>query len=175
MREYQPQGENAQVCSRLVWQPNQQRWLIPQLLPYLIVKREIAELMLEFLELTSSSCNYGKFNTDRTWELYQQVRQLNHRGTKPFVARPKPKSWSDIRPHKSRPVTACEIDGCDERKYAQGLCRKHHREKYLNKNEAGPKKCAHCDILMQEARPDQKYCGHSCQMKAYRRRKKAAS
>lgn len=167
---------NAQNCWRIAWQPNQQRWLIPQIKPYLIVKRELAELFEEFLKLTSGSANYGKFNGEHLWEIYQQVRQHNHRGRQPFKRKTMPKSWAEIRPHKpSRPITACTIDRCKKRKFAKGLCKKHHRHQHINKNEAAPKNCAHCGILMEEVRPDQVYCGLSCKSKAARARKKATS
>jgi len=157
----------------LYWSAKHILELVPQIQPFLVRKRDVSEWIYRFArhKAKKGSNNYSLADVEEELLCYNAVKKLNMRGTGTY----QPLVIDGLREHKSRPATACKIEGCDERTFAKGLCRKHHREKYLNKNEAGPKNCAHCGILMEEARPDQKYCGHSCQMKAYRRRKKAAS
>lgn len=165
-------GTNHQDCYVLYWGVKQMRWLIPQILPFLVRKREVASVVLEFAKSRRERQNYQAYDAEAYASFYNRVKTLNRRGRLEYEEIPP----DTPRPHKpARPITACTVEGCNERKFAKGLCKKHHRHKYLNKNASEPKNCAHCGILMEEVRPDQVYCGLSCKSKAARARKKAAS
>ena len=164
---------DAQDCWSINWSPNQMRWLIPQLRPYLIVKRRVAELMLEFLSLTAAQANYGKYNGKRQWEIYQLVKSENKRGRADYEAQDVPLEMLELRPVANpRPAGACSEQGCENKHYGRGFCQKHYRRKFVNVNPDGNAPCAHCGGAILDRRPDQRYCDSRCRMKAYRKRKK---
>lgn len=167
---------NCQDCWKVQWKPNAIRWVLRQIRPYLIVKARAADLMLEFLSLTTAQANYGKYSGERQWEIYQLVKAENKRGRGDYEPVEIPDSVENPRPHiPSKTAGKCSVDGCEKVHYAHGLCRRHYRGEYVNKTESFPTHCQQCGSELVEPRADQKYCGHKCNMKAYRRRKRRAT
>lgn len=165
---------DSQDCWKLLWTPKQMRWLLPQLRPYLIVKARCADLMMEFLSLTTAQANYGKYDGERQWEIYQLVKAENSRGRSDYEPVDIPATVESPRPHiPSKTQGVCSVDGCDKPHYGRGFCRQHYRAEFINQNPSGPRGCAHCGAEITDSRPDQKYCDSKCRMKAYRRRKTA--
>jgi hypothetical protein len=155
----------------LFWSPNACRWLLPQIRPYLIRKAEIADVLQEFLDNVRARENYGRTDTEKQNDLYNRAKYLNQRG----IERDEPAETPEIRPYITKPVGVCSVEGCDEPHYARGVCYKHYRRKYVNKNPDVERGCEHCGTPLIDVRPDVKYCGHSCRMKAYRRRNRLAT
>ena len=54
--------------------------LLKEILPYLIIKKEQAELFIELVELKSKSSRRGKFNEKRQNDILIRFRELNKRG-----------------------------------------------------------------------------------------------
>jgi hypothetical protein len=148
---------------KLIWTPNQMRHLLPQLLPYLIVKHEQALIALEMLALKEGTNNYGKNNAVEQYGLYLKLRELNHRG----VDVPQEKDIV-IRQFKvKRPDTpTCCLPDCNEKHYGRGYCRTHYREKYEYEKRwslKGERKCAYCGALIpQKKKIESKYCSSVC-------------
>lgn len=72
---------NHKVGYVLRFVPGQLRHLLPQLLPYLQVKRQQAEVVLAFLALAKVGRNLNDQEWQRAEELYARIRTLNRRGT----------------------------------------------------------------------------------------------
>lgn len=68
---------------KYLWQanPNLMRKILPQLVPYLIIKKELAKTILRFLELYNHH-NRGELNP-KVFELYKQVKEFNRKGKHP--------------------------------------------------------------------------------------------
>jgi hypothetical protein len=77
----QPEG-NGKRCYRFTVPSNVQRWLLETILPYLVIKKRQAEIVIEFLSLLGNK-EYGKtdVNLGEREKLYQEAHNLNHRGT----------------------------------------------------------------------------------------------
>ena len=165
-----PSRGNHKSQWNIAWSPNACRWLLPQIRPYLIRKAEVADVLQEFLDGVSARANYGRVDTDKQSDLYNRAKYLNQRG----VERDAPAETPEPRPHITRPVGVCSVNGCNRPHYAKGLCQKHYRRKYMAKNSEEAKACVVCGTPMDDIRTDQIYCSHSCRMKAYRKRVKLA-
>lgn len=59
--------------------PEGLRWLLPQVLPYLLVKKKHAEIVLELLSKNSRS---KRLPNERKMELRDEIRRLNIKGRK---------------------------------------------------------------------------------------------
>jgi hypothetical protein len=71
-------------CYRFYIPSNVQRWLLETILPYLVIKKKQAEIVIEFLGLLGNK-KYGEedSNLEQRKKLYNEVHQLNHRGVNP--------------------------------------------------------------------------------------------
>jgi hypothetical protein len=82
---------------RLRFTSNQIRHVLPQLYPYLIIKRKQAELLLEFLGFTVKYQHLSDDQYHRTETLRQELQALNRRGT---TVEEKQAEWDAIRPSR---------------------------------------------------------------------------
>ena len=73
---YQPKNNNHREVFRFVLRPNKLRWLLPQILPYLIIKQKQAELLLEALKILKDKGGKG----ERIGLISQKIKILNQRG-----------------------------------------------------------------------------------------------
>jgi len=78
---FKQQQENRKKCYRFTVPSNVQRWLLASILPYLVIKKRQAEIVLQFLSLLGEK-DHGQedANLARREQLYQEVHDLNHRG-----------------------------------------------------------------------------------------------
>jgi hypothetical protein len=159
---------------KLSWTPNQMRHILPQLLPYLIVKHRQAVLALQMLSLVEGTNNYGKNNTKEQHEIYEQIRALNKRGLDGPIA-----PFQEIRQFVVRRPSqpTCSIEGCQEKHYGKGLCRTHYREEYEYPGRCLPKRNIFCSVcgleIPKERKSESIYCSRKCQSKADHLRRKA--
>lgn len=61
--------------------PNQIRHILPQIMPYLIIKREQARLVLEYLKTVKDGQKHTFADFPKFEEIYEQCKVLNQRGT----------------------------------------------------------------------------------------------
>jgi len=106
--------------------PDEQRTLLPKLLPYLIVKRRQAELLLQLLDLNdrNNDYRYSRNRDELKHEIWMQIRQLNKRGTQQLDL----PEFQGKREWIKKPLRICSVEGCEEKHYAKGYCRKHYRK-----------------------------------------------
>lgn len=167
--------ENHKDVWCLRWQPNQLRHIVPQLLPYLIVKRNVAEKMLKLLELKEGCPTYSKNNQQEQFALYNEISFLNKRGITPstieFNGLSEAKRKSPYaRTHKNR---KCETAECDRKHYAKGMCFNHYREanpKIYNKPKPpkgvrGRMQCLECGTEFEYFKKTPKYCSKICRQR----------
>ena len=64
--------------------PRIMRWLFPQLLPYILIKKRRMEITLEILSKRYRGSSKTELPDEKLFELYQEMRTLNRRG-KPGV------------------------------------------------------------------------------------------
>lgn len=85
-RVYVHKAPGPRNRQQYTWRMNaeeQRRWL-PALLPWLVLKRRQAELLLEYLKISKeNTCVLGKpmafTNLDRKVEIHTEIRKLNRR------------------------------------------------------------------------------------------------
>ena len=55
------------------------QWLLPQVIPYLVLKKEIARMVLEYSIFRTRQNHRHKFNENRPWqdEMYKRCKELN--------------------------------------------------------------------------------------------------
>lgn len=70
-------------CYNLIFKAHQTRWVLPQLLPYLRVKRRQAELVLRYLDTTGEDSRRDSAAHNTRAKLYEQCHDLNRRGVQP--------------------------------------------------------------------------------------------
>jgi len=68
--------------ARTYWNitPARLRWLLPQIIPHMLVKRRKAEIILEILTKRRRGVGQKYMSDAKLLELYQEVRQLNRKG-----------------------------------------------------------------------------------------------
>lgn len=156
------------TCYRIIFGAKQIRHLLPQIQPYLITKRQQAELLMEFLALKREA--QDRHTTGEQWAGYErlrcQIRTLNRRGTvdttpSELTVRADGRTVPWLRPKRS-----CAVDGCGRKHWEHGYCVAHHyehvgRTKYQKR---GPydKACAICGKAFVARRSDTACCSVKC-------------
>jgi hypothetical protein len=85
------------VGYRVVFTSNQIRHVLPQLVPYLVIKKRQAELLIEYLGEWRKGLHITDESYRRGEDFRQQLRALNQRGNDPTVAEAE---WAAIRPSR---------------------------------------------------------------------------
>lgn len=162
---------------RLQFSANQIRHLLPQVEPFLLLKREQASLLAAFLRLVVN----GKNTTPAQWQemerLRAEIRALNHRGLatarEPIEAvkpRPARNPW-EKREADRRGV--CSVEGCGRPHGAKGYCRRHYK---LYVWRGGPKvyenTCEHCGRRFINRYKGTRFCSKRCNDKRLSVRRK---
>jgi hypothetical protein len=152
---------------RIIFSSNQIRHLLPQIRPFLITKRQQADLLLRFLDLKAKSG--PRMVSDAQWveyeELRAQIRTLNIRGFKDTAAAEMAiRAQRFRRPDPNR--KRCGEPGCDRFNWKHGYCSTHHY-KHVGKllyEARGPyqKQCVVCDRLFTAYRSDSFCCSKKC-------------
>lgn len=157
---------------RTLWSHGQIRELLPQIQPYLLIKRQQAELLLEFL---NSKVN-GRNATAATWQrqesLRARIRSLNRRGITDTS-----EERLTVRDVRERVVPRCSIDGCGDAHYGHGLCYAHYYQQVIRpKREAErdavdrERTCEECGVVFRLTRSDAAVlCSRKCRARRYYR------
>lgn len=164
--DYQRKKLGHKPCYTLTWLPTQIRWLLPQVTPWLRVKKQQADVLRRFLDLKPSD---GKNLSDKDWVLTEEclaeIRGLNHRGAKPYERQPLMirRSRRGINQWTSGHSKArmCQVAGCDLKHYANGYCKHHHHEHVVGFKEYD-RDCAICGNRFVARRSDTECCSKRC-------------
>jgi hypothetical protein len=99
--------------------------LIKKISPFLYGKKEVASVCYELAERTlGRNRRYTQNQWNEIIALYNNLRQLNHRGIKPYVnIQP-----SEIRPSSLVFAEKCRIPKCVEKHFSKGYCREHYKK-----------------------------------------------
>lgn len=149
---------------KLTLSPNQIRDVVPKILPYLIIKREQALLVLEFLDIKQGTNNYTNNNMEKQHSFWQKARFLNQRGKNQISI-----LFGGLRPVVRPEMPTCSFEGCTRKHYGKGLCRKHYKWVIESKTYKmiGRPNCAICNKPVPEDRPiSARYCSRECKRKA---------
>lgn len=157
-------GRNQKPVYRLWFSPNQARHVLPQIEPYLCIKRAQAAILMEFLDICASGKDANVAHWDTIERLRGQIRELNYRGAtkvaykaaKIFIRAKAP----IVRTRRKRGV--CQIDGCQRPHQSKGYCRRHYK---LYVERGGPKRyeavCEHCNTSF-VSRYQARFCSKKC-------------
>jgi len=74
---------------------NQIRFVLPQLVPFLRIKKRQAELVLELLDVCKSNHWHNRMDWPRAEDLRLMLKALNYRGVKPLHS-PNGFEWTDL-------------------------------------------------------------------------------
>lgn len=122
---------NHKDLYRLYFSPNKLREIIPNLLPYLIVKRRQAEICLQLLKINEQPSNYS-YNRDKEKHgLWSELMLLNRRKYKINI--PEFQGLRDLNIEKIKRF--CTYPECSNKYYAKGYCRHHYRKLCLYPEE----------------------------------------
>ena len=137
-------------------------FVLRQVRPFLIAKIRQADNAMAFMELkrawSPSNDNYVEQAA-----LYEANKALNARGKENQTAH-------ELEPTIQRD-RRCEYEGCTEKHYGNGYCKKHYKWVYESKTwgERKERTCMSCGSdLPATARIDAKFCSTSCKMKHHR-------
>ncbi len=152
--------EHHKVAWKIILTANQIRHILPQLLPYLIIKNLQARLALNFLKLMETINNYSSNNVEKQHKYWQQAREMNRRGIKQTII-----PFGGLRGINRPPIPTCSQENCNEIHYGKGYCRKHYRwiiesESYETRKD---RKCDLCGEDIPDAKPiNAHYCSKKC-------------
>jgi len=182
-------------CYKWVCPSTAVKQLLLDIEPYLLIKKTQCHNALELIELNNRTVNYSVATdiSDAKHSLYLYNRFLNNsvltdkeRDLVQDYLGKKIGSSTSIRftsavPMFQKPVlrdkvdtnstTVCSVDGCGEKHYGKGLCRKHYRRKYESKYAHNPEEkraCKWCSKDISDLRPDKLVCSLSCKSKWHR-------
>jgi hypothetical protein len=149
-----------------VWQlqQSQVRHVLPQLLPFLMIKKRRAELVLEVLSVKGHRFRPGESRDDypRLREMLEEVQSLNEKGK---YARASGDKVRDVRIARG----ICDEEGCNSVRYPeQRWCYRH----WLRNRPKEVRNCLNCGVEMECMTARKKYCSHECQATgSYNRRR----
>lgn len=153
-------ARNRKVCWDLRLRASEVQAVLPQLMPYLVIKRRQAELMTRYFDLAHQRRLANRpgvaGNPDlivAQESLYQEFKALNRRGV-----------TASVNLTGRKPVTVvCSIDGCDRKHYGRGYCLTHYH-KFVARGgpKAYEKKCIVCGKPFTARRSDAECCSVIC-------------
>ena len=158
-------SETLRVSYSLRFRAAESRALLTTVMPYLLMKRRQAELILRYFEIAvrrrESNLPGRRVPSDLIAEqeaIHSEIRSLNLSKKKPID-----QSW-----RKAEAV--CSVSECGRKHYGKGYCWKHYR-KYIIRG--GPaiyeKKCVVCGRDFVARRSDGESCSKACADKKYYR------
>lgn len=176
--------KNRKPCWVLVFRSVVAQSLLASVMPYLLMKKRQAELVMEFIPLalerkaTSRPSERAPKDIIQKQEvIYQELKSLNARGLVQLNVGGAPRS-----------DRVCVISDCGRKHYGRGYCWKHYRKNIVRGGTAFyEKQCVQCGRDFVARRSDTKCCSKACvdrllytanrgarleYSKAYRERKK---
>lgn len=136
----------------------QARFLLPQLLPFLVLKHRQAECLLRYGTLLRRGRTEEAFLPEIE-ALYEEVRHLNQRGV--VIARELDWTLRDPKPQSER---FCQEEGCSDRTYiTQPYCYRH----WLQRKEHEQRACLSCGQTFGAIFAWSRFCSDQCQHRHY--------
>jgi len=158
---------NRRACYILRFRSAEVRNVLAAVMPYLLVKRRQAELLMEFFPLAYQrrAMNlppHQPRDSDpivlKQQAIYEELRRLNQRGHKA------------VNYEFPRETRLCSLDGCERKHYGHGYCWIHYRKFIVR---GGPtlheRQCQGCSKPFVARRSDAAFCSKECAGKAYYR------
>lgn len=149
-----------------VWQcsPRQAAHILPQVVPFLVVKRRRAELVLELLSLRGHrSRGLSRDDMPRVTEILEEVRSLNQKGKHARLP-------GDHQKDRVAARGVCSVDGCGCMRYdGNEWCYRH----WIRNRPPEIRRCANCGTKMECATDKKRFCSNRCQQVDYQRRRQA--
>jgi hypothetical protein len=134
-------------------------WILPEVIPYLTIKKHRAELVLNLIRLKFSK---GAASLEQQETIRQEVSRQNQRG--------KASQKTQVKFNEKK-VRTCNYEGCSSKHYGNGYCRKHYRWVFESKSWQSNKEriCKNCSgFISEEVRLDSKFCCVACKMDWHR-------
>lgn len=155
---------NRRACYRLDLRGPQVRLVLAQTMPYLMMKRRQAELLLAFYPLAARrrALNGAARGADpsvvkQQEAIYLELRELNKRGHAAINVGGRPQSKRQ-----------CALDGCEGKHYGHGYCWIHYRKFIVRGGPAlHERSCAECGKPFVARRSDAAFCSSECAGKTY--------
>lgn len=105
--------------------------VLREILPYMVIKKKQAENILLFLESLETQGNYSKYDPSLQFKYYAISKELNGN---PLTEEEKIELLPIMREVKLAEIKHCFHEGCEDKHYGNGLCRKHwKRKRYAEK------------------------------------------
>lgn len=153
-RSSSPEGQKPGY----VWKigARQARYILPQVLPYLVLKRRQAEIVIQQGELLEEDRRCRRSDTRLAiLALYNECRNLNKRG----LVIGQEAAWEDLE-RKPETPKFCQHEGCTKRIYMEHpYCYEH----WLEQREPYHKFCEHCSEVFDAILPHTRFCSEKCQ------------
>lgn len=157
------------TCYRLMLAANQIRRVLPQLMPYLILKRGRAELLLEYLDIVEERGRQAPWELRRVGQIVEELARLNRRGNKEVS--PETRELL-LRPIKRREQRFCDMEGCQSPHWGHGYCRSHYRQLFeyalVKRVSLVCKQCGTSFVGL----PKRTYCSVACSSEAARAKRR---
>lgn len=162
-------GDNRRDAYDLRFRRSEVRALLAATMPYLLIKKRHAELLLTYFELaaTRRATSRPRFPADPAIvaaqdAIYEELRSRNLRSGRTIKT-------------IERTDAPCSVSGCERKHYGRGYCWIHYR-KYIVRG--GPafyeKKCMSCGRDFVGRRSDTVYCSSQCADKMHYARNREA-
>jgi hypothetical protein len=154
-------GDGQKTCYVLRIGAVDCRRLIPQIYPYLRIKKRQGQLLLRFMSLQDDGKRSGRRGLDladvpEALQIHREILERNQRGTGnteqvelDFTVR-----------EAKEPKRTCDEEGCEDRRYRSHLyCYKH----WLQRREPHPGVCKQCGKDFDAIMPHKQFCSDACQ------------
>jgi len=135
LRQERQRKSYHKVLFVIYFSPNNLRRIIPNLYPFLIIKRRQAEICLSLLKMNDKPCSYS-FNVDKEkHQLWSELRKLNFRKRHGDDKVDIPEFQGLREWYIKKPSRICDYPECNDKHYAKGYCRKHYSKKQYFENK----------------------------------------
>jgi len=150
---------NRKPCYVLRFNGATAKDLLMRVMPYLILKKPRAELILRYFELAAQRRSHNSPGTPSNptvvqaiLDIHAQLKLLNQRG---LVA----SAYAGPQPT----TRICSIDGCETKHYSNGYCRQHYR-RYCEHGgfKVYERTCVNCGRPFVARRKDTECCSKPC-------------
>lgn len=150
---------NKRPCYRLRFRGAEGRTLLLRVMPFLLMKKERAELILQYFELAARrrASNLPGTPSDpeivqRLVAIHAELKRLNQRGIVNTNT-----GGGQVSDRK------CALDGCGVKHYSSGYCRKHYRRYCENGGfKVYERNCINCGRPFVARRSDTECCSKPC-------------
>ena len=156
-------GSNKPLYS-LTLQRAQMKHVLPQLLPYVILKREQIQLVLRCMSLMGERQRQSSMDMESIEDIAVRLAVLNKRGGDNSDA---VTVMLQFRKNRVRPVLSCSVEGCKAKYFGHGYCKHHYWYNIQRANNPLVEiPCPECGNPFLPT-GTKKCCSHDCYQKWY--------